>query len=531
MANPLFSTYSQGENRITAAILAVLERLSFALVEQILQALLQEPETQLLTFDNQPAGLTTVPDARIRASFSYWIETKRGRGAVREKQLRGHLEALDAERARLFVEKQRLLVLTPDAKEPDAVVGLDDQRVVWANFQDLVTAIEQALSLDETWVISEKHIPTERERELLRELVRLLNSERLLEPAQKQVLVVAARFALPEYITVGAYICQPNRSFQPSSHMAFYAGGRIHRRIPAIQGSVDAVTLSEEHVRVHPNLAEDIRERLLALVGRLRQEGSPTYGQHNKVIFLSSPQASETIRLPHDIQNDLVSESGRPIAFTQGHRYVPLASIQAAPETTTELLSLPSRERHRHSPGELVRFLNSEGLLDLAQGQVLVVAARLALPMYTTVGAYMCQPNRSFRPSSHMAFYAGGRIHRCIPVIQGSVDEVTLSEEHVRVRTDLAEDIREGLLALVGRLRQEGNPNYGHLHKVIFLSSPEAPETIHLAHDIRNDLVSQSGKAIAFVQGQRYVPLASILAAPETTTELLSLAAKESSRR
>lgn len=346
MANPLFSTYSQGENRITASILAVFERLSFALVEQILQALLQEPETQLLTYDNQPAGLTTVPDARIRASFSYWIETKRVRGAVREKQLQGHLKALDAERARLFVEKQRLLVLTPDAKEPDAVVGLDDQRVVWANFQDLVTAIEQALSLDETWVISEKHIPTERERELLRELVRFLNSEGLLELAQGQVLVVAARLALPMYTTVGAYMCQPNRSFRPSSHMAFYAGGRIDRCIPVIQGSVDEVTLSEEHVRVRTDLAEDIRERLLALVGRLRQEGNPNYGHLYKVIFLSSPEAPETIHLAHDIRNDRVSQSGKAIAFVQGQRYVPLASILAAPKTTTELLSLASGRSH-----------------------------------------------------------------------------------------------------------------------------------------------------------------------------------------
>jgi len=343
MANPLFSTYSQGENRITASILAVFERLSFALVEQILQALLQEPETQLLTFDNQPAGPTTVPDARIRASFSYWIETKRKPGAVGEKQLCGHLKALDAEP---FVQKQRLLVLTPDAKEPDAVVRLDDQRVVWANFQDLVTAIEQALSLDETWVISERHILTERERDLLRELVRLLNSERLLELAQKQVLVVAARLALPMYTTVGAYTCQPNRSFRPSSHMAFYAGGRIHRCIPAIQGSVDAVTLSEEHVRGRTELAEDIRERLLALVGRLRQEGYPVSGNLEKVVLLSSPEAPETIHLAHDIRNDRVSQSGKAIAFVQGQRYVPLAAILAAPETTTELLSLASGRSH-----------------------------------------------------------------------------------------------------------------------------------------------------------------------------------------
>lgn len=55
MTNPLFSTYRQGENRVTGSLLAVFERISFALVEQILQQMLEEPEVDLLTFTNQAA--------------------------------------------------------------------------------------------------------------------------------------------------------------------------------------------------------------------------------------------------------------------------------------------------------------------------------------------------------------------------------------------------------------------------------------------------------------------------------------------
>src|SRR5688572_27675513 len=107
MANPLFSTYRHGENRITSSLLAVFERVAFGLVERILQALCQEPETALLTFENQPVGPRSVPDGRIRASFSYWLETKIVPNAVRLAQIKGHLAALDAEAG---VDRQRLLV-------------------------------------------------------------------------------------------------------------------------------------------------------------------------------------------------------------------------------------------------------------------------------------------------------------------------------------------------------------------------------------------------------------------------------------
>ena len=151
MANPLFSTYSQGENRVTASILAVFERISFAIVEQILQSLLQEPETSLLTFRNQPSGPSSTPDARIRASFSYWIETKRVPNRVRAGQLKAHLKALDAEAP---IDTQRLLVLTPDNQIPGAVANTADDRLAWASFEDLVSAINEAIEIDSDYLLT-----------------------------------------------------------------------------------------------------------------------------------------------------------------------------------------------------------------------------------------------------------------------------------------------------------------------------------------------------------------------------------------
>ena len=68
------------------------------------------------------------------------------------------------------------------------------------------------------------------------------------------------------------------------------------------------------------------------------ETASPRIGEIAKVIFLSPSGDDSTIVLPHDIENDLASESGRTIAFTQGQRYVPLERMQKGPKTTSELL-------------------------------------------------------------------------------------------------------------------------------------------------------------------------------------------------
>ncbi len=337
MANPLFSTYAQGENRITASIWAVFERLSFALVEQILQGLFQEPETQLLTFRNQPSGLRSKPDAKIHASFSYWIETKRVLKSIRVDQILEHLKALDEEKN---VEIQRLLILTPDDTIPSEVLQFKDARLSWANFDDLVAAIKDALDISEAYLTSEQHIPTERERELLRELVAFLISEGLVGRSNQQVLIVAARLALSEYQELSAYLCQPNRSFRLCSHMTFYANGCIYRSIPKILDSVESVVLSEEGVAECTD-NQETRSRLLELIERLSQTNRKwRRGEVAKVLFLSAPDAPDTIQLPHDIRNNLVAATGKAIAFTQGQRYVPLNKLQAAPKTTAELLGV-----------------------------------------------------------------------------------------------------------------------------------------------------------------------------------------------
>lgn len=335
MANPLFSTYRQGEDRVTSTILAVFERLSFNLVERILQELCQEPETSLLTFRNQPHYDHAVPDALIRASFAYWIETKIAKDAVHSDQLLRHLEAMDTEHD---ISRRRLLVLTPDDRQPDVVTELHDARVAWANFDALARAIADIAETAESVLAPDQSQVSAQERFLLRELVQFLIAEGLVGRAQSQAVIVAARVAIGEYFQHGVYMCQPRRAFQACSHLGFFANGRIDKHIPAILTTVEAVEFTRDGVNACPDLNDASRSRLLDLVAALEHEHNARIGEKQKVILLSAPDDPKTLVLQHDIINNLKSETGRPVAFVMGQRYVPIARLKASPQTTTELL-------------------------------------------------------------------------------------------------------------------------------------------------------------------------------------------------
>ena len=187
---PLFSTYRQGENRVTSSILAVLDRIDFGRVEELLAAASGESALEMVRFVNQPRGDRSVPDAAIAASFHYLFEVKTVPNNVGAGQLREHLRMLDG-----GAKQELLFVLTPDVEPPAAVSDLDDARVVWLNFVSLAQAVDALLD-DRASTISE------REGFLLRELQGLFEAEGLLGAAE-DVVVVAARHAYPNYLKYG----------------------------------------------------------------------------------------------------------------------------------------------------------------------------------------------------------------------------------------------------------------------------------------------------------------------------------------
>lgn len=311
----IFSTYSTGENRVTASFLAVLRALSLDRMQRLLGSLMEQSDFELIRFENQPSkGGAGVPDALIHSSIRLLVETKIARNTVNLPQLKRHLDRLNEANEAVAL----LLVLTPDDIRPQEMDEAKDPRAVWASFAMLDQAIDEILE-DKYEVVSE------REAYLLRQLQSMLFNEGLLANPN-DVVIVAARSAWPEYQDFHAYVCQPNRPFQQVARMGFYSKGTIYPLVPKILAIHDDVAMR----------AGAYQGLLGELVDRLVSTGKRIEGDSYKVLMLSAPDSPETLKLAKPIPNDKRSKNGKPTAFTMGQRYVSTDALLHA-TTTSDL--------------------------------------------------------------------------------------------------------------------------------------------------------------------------------------------------
>lgn len=334
MTNPLFSTYSQQENQVTSTILSVFEHLGTSLVEDILEAALDESELSVVTFQSQYVADESVPDAVIRSSMSLFVETKTRSGEVTRSQLESHLSALEDEET----TTKLLVVLTPDGNEPAAVREIDNEHLVWISFDTLVSALEALLAQDESVGAEQTRPPTERETFLIRELIRFIHDAELTSGADDRVLVIPARRAWGEYKEYGLYFCQPGRSFRPSAYLAFYRKNEIKEEVPYITESVDRVELTPEGTeRAYEKgkLTDSQRDVLSGTVQQLYEDDSERYGHQQKVLFLDGEHGF-TLDQPV-INNKTADDSDTRVAFVYNQRYVSAEKLGESPEKTSEL--------------------------------------------------------------------------------------------------------------------------------------------------------------------------------------------------
>ena len=317
MTTPMFATYRQGENRVTATFLAVLQRLSLPNIDRLLRAILDDGNFNLVSLQNQPKGDGSIPDARIWTGQAVWIETKTSRNSADMSQLKRHLKVVKCD--------EKLVLLTPDETEPsllDKSPFLGDKRLVWSNFINLAGAIDDILN-------DADQPPTEREAFLLREFIGMLEADGLLFSPASRVLVIAAREAWPVYKKVHAYITHP-RGHRSSGHLAFYADRKIQTVVPKIESIIDSVTLSQDGIA---HLHGEAGDRAKELLTRLRKIGMYE-NLTAKVLFLSAPDGKETKTLGRPIDNNIIGKNGRRIPFTYGSpHYVTIESLMNASKT------------------------------------------------------------------------------------------------------------------------------------------------------------------------------------------------------
>lgn len=326
MTTSLFSVYSQGENRVTATLLAVLERLSLPHMDRIMQALLGCKQFKLVEFVNQPRARKSTPDAKIITSHTIWIETKTSERSVDPDQIKRHLESVG--------NSEKLLLLTPDENRPTSL----DDRVIWSNFRQLVDTVRSILS-------DKDEPPSEGASFLLRELVRMVEESGLTTAIESRVLVRAATRAWPIYKELSVYFHGRHssfRPFRPSGYFAFYLGNEIKEKVPKIKSKTKFITLDDESEiqsleAGQRELVRELKQRWDSKKDKICQEIREEFKNHcaypTQWMFLSGPDDEETVKLCKAVINDQNKE-GRRTAFTQNRRYVSLESLKNAKRTS-----------------------------------------------------------------------------------------------------------------------------------------------------------------------------------------------------
>ena len=316
MSDNIFSTYSQGENRVTSTFVAVLKALSLNLNQIILRSCLDEDaQLDFFNFKDQPKKGKdgTVPDAILSADFKILVETKIKKNSLHSDQLKGHLKELNIDK------RSYLFIITPDDNNPIHSLDLPDSRnVKWINFINLGIIFQGIL---------ENYNPSEKETYLIQEFLAMMDEEGLTQP-ERDVVVVAARQAWQEYLDYGAYVCQPKRSFRDVKYMAFYTDGEIKEVVPKVRTSLAREATERIRNASDQRQKDEHAEKLREMV----KAGIRNPNEDYQVILLSGPKDMDTKELNNPIPH---IDKGRGKAFTMGQRYVFLKDLKNAESTNT----------------------------------------------------------------------------------------------------------------------------------------------------------------------------------------------------
>lgn len=153
----------------------------------------------------------------------------------------------------------------------------------------------------------------------------------------REVLIVAAnKWAYECFRKYSAYICQTDRSFRPEvDRIGYSCEGAIQAEFPTILERRDHVGFNYETSRKLQLSGNPFDAAFATIIERAIADGRDNIP--GQVFLLSPPDSRLTLRIAQPITNTERSETGRPIAWTQGHRYVQESAILAGPRTTDEL--------------------------------------------------------------------------------------------------------------------------------------------------------------------------------------------------
>jgi hypothetical protein len=154
---------------------------------------------------------------------------------------------------------------------------------------------------------------------------------------ERDVVIVAARDAYPEYRKWAAYVCQTHRTFRQVQRMGFYFARAIQPELSLIRHTHDDVAFDRANAAALRSTGDAFDSEVAALIERLLEAGPRKEHLAYQVLLLTPAEDEQTILLPHRIPNTKTDHEGKPVAWTRFQRYARLDVLQEGPRTTTEL--------------------------------------------------------------------------------------------------------------------------------------------------------------------------------------------------
>lgn len=228
-------------------------------------------------------------------------------------------------------------------------------------------------------------------------------------------------------------------------------------------------------------------------------------------LLVDDPEALLFVLTPDADTPGFITE----LSATVGNRVIWISFRQLA-NAMEEIGAGLFGEQTRFLLAELVQLFEVDGLL--TTDDTLVVAARSAWPEYQVSGAYVHQPDRSFREDvAYLGFYADGAIQPLVARIRARYPSLAFTDDEVARRESIGEtEVARLIEHLIAQDARTAGEHYG----IILLSGPDSPDTVVLDHPIVNDSRTASGRVWAWTLGQRYTSIERLRSGAHRTSEL-----------
>lgn len=298
----VFGCYSQSENKVTLALLKVLERAKGdALLRNLIEVADGEdlPDNNIL-LESQVTDTAehSIPDGKISCqyAFQYFIESKLSED-IPAKQLQQHLETVRK------TPNAHLIYITQHSQRPKELMEHKD--VLWTNWTKVTECLRSYEDDNNDPVL----------KYLIEQFELFVRSNKVYDDSENRVLIVGGNFAESVALNYNFYACQANRSFRNTGYIAFLRKKKISYLFKIVGEVKDSVNLREEPGIVPPSYFDEVE---------LDYQGTP-----HKLFKLERVE-----EFAGPIIDDSVDKNGKHCAFVQRQGYTTLDQFMNAKVTS-----------------------------------------------------------------------------------------------------------------------------------------------------------------------------------------------------